>query len=59
MNNGEIHIFIEEMEPIGDEWTPEQVIDVYGDYSLEEAFADRKALLGSFFNITGNILNRK
>ena len=50
--------FIEEMESIGDEWTPEQVEDVYGDSSLDEALADRKASLGTFFDIIGKVINR-
>lgn len=43
MNSTEINTFIEEMEQIGDAWTREQVKDVYGDYTLEDALADRKA----------------
>ena len=30
MNKKDIEVFIEEMKTIGDEWTPEQVEDVYG-----------------------------
>lgn len=58
MKKNDINIFIEEMEAIGDEWTPEQVEDVYGDYSLDEALADRKASVGTFFDIIGKVLNR-
>ena len=47
-----------EMEAIGDEWTPEQVEDVYGDSSLDEALADRKASLGTFFDIIEKVINR-
>lgn len=54
----EISTFIEEMEAIGDEWTPKQVEDVYGDCSLEEALTDRKASLGVFFDIIGKVINR-
>ena len=46
------------MEAIGDEWTPEQVEDVYGVSSLDEALADRKASLGTFFDIIGKVINR-
>ena len=46
------------MEAIGDEWTPEQVEDVYGDSSLEEALDDRKATIGTFFDIIGKVINR-
>ena len=58
MKKNDINIFIEEMEAIGDEWTPEQVEDVYGDYSLDEALADRKGSVGTFFDIIGKVLNR-
>lgn len=58
MTNKEIAIFIEEMESIGDEWTPEQVKDVYGEYTLDEALADRKASVGTLFDIIGKVLNR-
>ena len=59
MNKTEINTFIEEMEAIGDEWTPEQVEDVYGDSTLEEALADRKSALNTFFDIIGKVINRK
>ena len=58
MNKSDINTFIEEMEEIGDTWTPEQVKDVYGDSSLEEALADRKASLGNLFDIFGKVINR-
>ena len=58
MKKNDIAVFIEEMEEIGDEWTPEQVEDVYGDSTLEEALADRKSSLDSFFNIIEKVLNR-
>lgn len=59
MNKRDIDAFIEEMEEIGDEWTPEQVQDVYGDSTLEEALADRKSSVGTFFDIIGKVINRK
>lgn len=59
MKKKDINIFIEEMENIGDKWTPEQVEDVYGDYSLEDALADRKASVGAFFDIIDKVLNRE
>ena len=46
------------MEMIGDEWTPEQVENVYGESSLEEALADRKSAVGIFFDISGKVINR-
>lgn len=58
MKKKEIAEFIEEMESIGDIWTPEQVEDVYGKYSLTEALADRKNALGIFFDIVGKVINR-
>ncbi len=57
MKKEEIDTFLEEMEAIGDIWTPEQVEDVYGDSSLSEALADRKAALGIFFDIIGKVIN--
>lgn len=57
MKKNEIYIFIEELEAIGDTWTPEQVEDVYGDSTLEEALSDRKASLGTYFDIIGKVLN--
>ena len=57
MKKKDVAAFIEEMEAIGDEWTPEQVEDVYGDSSLDEALADRKASLGTFFDIIGKVIN--
>ena len=35
MKKKDVAVFIEEMEAIGDDWTPEQVEDVYGDSTLE------------------------
>lgn len=58
MKKKDVAAFIEEMEAIGDEWTSEQVEDVYGDSSLDEAMADRKASLGTFFDIIGKVINR-
>ena len=51
--------FIEEMEAIGDDWTPEQVEDVYGDYTLEDALTDRKKSLKSFFDMVGKVINKR
>ena len=49
MNKTEINTFIEEMEAIGDD----------GDSTLEEALADRKSALNTFFDIIGKVINRK
>lgn len=59
MKKNDIDAFIEEMEEIGDVWTPEQVEDVYGDSTLEEALADRKSSMGTFFDIIAKVINRK
>ncbi len=56
MKKKDIDTFIEEMEPIGDVWEPEDVERVYGDYSLEDALASRKQDLGQFFGIIGLIM---
>ena len=57
MNKREIKEFIRKMKMIGDEWTEEQVKDVYGECTLEEAFADRKASIDMFFSGIADILN--
>ena len=44
-------------ELIGDVWDEDQVEDVYGNMSLEEAVRDRKASLGTFFDIIGKVIN--
>ena len=51
MTKSEAEIFIDEMESIGDVWTVEQVMDVYGNVTLERALKDRKASVGTFMNI--------
>lgn len=57
MKKKDVAVFIEEMEEIGDVWTPEQVEDVYGASTLEEALSDRKASISTFFDIVGMIFN--
>ncbi len=59
MNKLEINEFIEEMEDIGDVWTKEQVKDVYGDCSLEDALAERKSQVGMLFENIGRFINAK
>lgn len=59
MKKKDIATFIEEMEAIGDQWTPEQVEDVYGDSTLEEALAARKASLNCFFDTIGKAINSR
>lgn len=59
MTKKEIDIFIEEMEEIGDIWTPEQVKDTYGGWSLASALADRKGAVGKFLGIIGTAINQE
>ncbi len=56
MKKVEIDTFIEELNSIGDKWTPEQVEDVYGGVSLDEALADRKSSLDVFFGAIGKVI---
>ncbi len=58
MTKDERTMFIEEMEEIGDVWEDEAVERVYGDKSLQDALADRKASMSILGNIIGNILRR-
>lgn len=58
MTKVEIDTFIETMEEFNDVWTPEQVLEVYGDKTLEEALTDRKSAIFSLADIIGNVLNR-
>lgn len=51
MTKSEAEIFIDEMESIGDVWTVEQVMDVYGNDTLEKVLEDRKASVGTFMDI--------
>lgn len=58
MTKSEALIFIEMFKDIGDIWTVEQVTDAYGDFSLEDAIADRKASLSHLVDIAETVLNR-
>ena len=58
MNQIEINTFIEKMEEFGDIWTEDQVRDVYGDKTLEEAITDRQSAHSKMAKILGNVLNR-
>ena len=59
MKKSEMEIFIEVMSAIGDDWTLEQVEEVYGDKSLDEALENRKSLLnmhlGNVASLIGSI----
>lgn len=58
MTDREIHEFIEVVGEFGDEWTYEQVKDVYGDMSLKDALTARKKDHTNWANIMGSLLNR-
>lgn len=57
MTDNEIYEFIEEMESMGDDWTYEQVKDVYGDQSLDDALTARKTVVTHYNNIIGTVIN--
>lgn len=58
MTKAEINTFIETMEEIGDIWTPEQVEDIYGDKTLDEALADRKSACNKLGDIISTIIHQ-
>ena len=57
MTKSEIETFIETMRNIGDEWTPAQVKDVYGDSTLEAALAERQGMVNQLAGNIGKLLN--
>lgn len=58
MTKAEINTFIETMEEFGDIWTADQVEEVYGNSSLEEAIADRKSSHEKMAGLIGKVINR-
>ena len=58
MTKFDAEIFIEEMEEIGDVWMVDQVLDVYGDDTLESALEKRKSEVGIFMNIISSIIQK-
>jgi len=48
--------FIETMEEIGDLWSINQVMDVYADYTLQDALRERMESISKFADIIGTIL---
>ena len=58
MTKDDIMTFIKEMGSIGDDWTEDQVEKVYVNSSLDDALSDRKAAVGTFFDIIGKVINR-
>ena len=59
MRRNEADYFIEELRTIGDEWTPEQVMEAYGDTPLVEAIRSRKRDVANYFNMINAMLNRR
>ena len=59
MNKQEINEFIKKMEEVGDVWTEEQVNDVYGDSSFEDALADRQSSLDHLSDIINKVINKE
>ena len=56
----DVNRFIEEMRKIGDEWTEEQVMDVYKNKTFEEALEERTSQVDIFLNtIVTAVLKRK
>ena len=58
MTKSEAEIFIDDMESIGDVWTVEQVMDVYGNDTLEKALEERKVSVGTVMDIISNIIRK-
>ena len=58
MKKSDMLTFIETMEEHGDIWTEEQVQDIYGDDSLEEALKDRMQSISIMGDILGKYFNR-
>ena len=59
MDKKDIVKFIEEMSRIGDEWTEEQVEDVYKGKTLKEALNERHSEVGMFLNSLATAFLRK
>ena len=58
MKKSEAEIFVDEMESMGDVWTEEQVLDLYGNNTLEEALEERKASMGIFMDIISAVIQK-
>ncbi len=58
MTKSEAEIFIDEMKSIGDVWTVELVMDVYGNVTLEMALKDRKSSVGIFMDIISAVIQK-
>lgn len=58
MNQKDAQLFIDEMKNIGDDWTIDQVMDIYGHTSLAVALSDRKNSINMLSNILDKVINR-
>lgn len=58
MTKTEINTFIETMEEFGDVWTTDQVEEVYGNNTLNEAIADRRSSHEKMADLIGKVINR-
>lgn len=54
MRKQDIQTFIEEMDDMGDKWTEEQVEEVYGNKSLDEALDSRRSEVNMHLNNIAN-----
>lgn len=57
MNQKDAQLFIDEMKSIGDDWTIDQVMDIYGHTSLAVALSDRKNSINMLSNILDKVIN--
>ncbi|MFQ6791545.1 hypothetical protein [Thomasclavelia sp.] len=57
MNKNETYKFIKKMEAIGDSWTVNQVLDVYGDVTLNDALKDREMQIMKHLETVEKIAN--
>lgn len=58
MNQKDAQLFIDEMKSIGDDWTIDQVMDIYGHTSLAVALSVRKNSINMLSNILDKVINR-
>ena len=58
MNQKDAQLFIDEMKSIDDDWTIDQVMDIYGHTSLAVALSDRKNSINMLSNILDKVINR-
>lgn len=56
MTKTETRTFIETMSEVGDEWTPEQVEEIYGDMTLDEALSSRQSQVSTFLDALGRAI---